>query len=379
MRSFFQRSREQPQVIVHITEAMSSGVLDVIGSLCRAQAARGADVEVYHSRRDITPSSEELDGLLGSRVERAEVYSGSRAITAMLVLAWTTIKVLICSPSSKIHVHSSKAGFVVRVVAAVLGCQDRIFYSPHGFAFLREDISPTMQKALQFIEAALARVGGSLILCSKSEQQVASEVLNAKRTVLLENAIDTSSLPLPESKGGRRLRVVTSGRVSPQKAPWRFGALAERFSNQADFIWVGDGDQQAKEEWLAGAGVTVTGWLSRPEVLEELVKSDIFVLLSAWEGMPIALIEAQCVGLPCIVTDVVGNRDVVLHELSGAVCSSQEDIHTWMSRLLDDAGVRQEMSHHAVQQRFRFDVTTMSKRSLSIYDELERPTISCVN
>jgi len=51
--------------------------------------------------------------------------------------------------------------------------------------------------------------------------------------------------------------------------------------------------------------------------------SDAFVMSSSWEGLPLALIEAQACGLPAVVTDVGGNAEVVIHEETGFIVPPQ--------------------------------------------------------
>ena len=57
----------------------------------------------------------------------------------------------------------------------------------------------------------------------------------------------------------------------------------------------------------------------RRDVPELMNAADAFVMSSAWEGMPMVLLEAAACGLPIVTTDVGGNSEVVLHDKSGYV------------------------------------------------------------
>src|SRR5262249_29176632 len=65
--------------------------------------------------------------------------------------------------------------------------------------------------------------------------------------------------------------------------------------------------------------VTLRGVCSPDAVLEELRAADIFVLPSLSEGLSNSTLEAMAVGLPVVVTDVGGNREIVEHGVSGFV------------------------------------------------------------
>ncbi|TOG57259.1 glycosyltransferase, partial [Vibrio parahaemolyticus] len=55
------------------------------------------------------------------------------------------------------------------------------------------------------------------------------------------------------------------------------------------------------------------------DVEELLSKSDIFLLISNWEGYPISILEAMSYGLPVVASDVGGVRESVTHGYNGCL------------------------------------------------------------
>lgn len=55
----------------------------------------------------------------------------------------------------------------------------------------------------------------------------------------------------------------------------------------------------------------------RSDIDELMMASDSYVMSSAWEGMPLVLLEASSSQLAIVATDVGGNRDIVLDDRSG--------------------------------------------------------------
>jgi glycosyltransferase involved in cell wall biosynthesis len=96
-----------------------------------------------------------------------------------------------------------------------------------------------------------------------------------------------------------------------------FAAL-QKLEPRAVLVLVGRGSLQAETEALArelGADVRFAG--VRSDVPEVMCAADAYVMSSAWEGMPMVLLEAAAAGLPIVATKVGGNHEVVLHEESG--------------------------------------------------------------
>jgi glycosyltransferase involved in cell wall biosynthesis len=278
-------------------------------------------------------------------------------------------KELLESSPDIVHLHSSKAGALGRLAALGLAVADRIFYSPRGLSFLNPELGIIFRTGYYFAEWLLCRLGGTLVAASESEREVLVEKLGATRVAVLENAVEIDEIPvainLPRPPG-QKLDVVTVGRISEQKAPWRFGKVAARLHGQCNFLWLGDGPEG--KCWLQEPFVHVSGWIPMREVRARLAKADIFVLLSSYEGMPISMIEAQVAGLPAVVTNVVGNRDMVVDGENGYLVNSVEEAIDRINLLVENPGLRQALGHKAREMAIkRFDSRLLASASLRVY------------
>ena len=108
-----------------------------------------------------------------------------------------------------------------------------------------------------------------------------------------------------------------------------FNEIAKNFPN-IQFTWIGDGELRSE---LTSKNITITGWLERKDVLKELNNNDIFILTSLWEGLPISLLEAMYMKKICIVSDVIGTRDVIDNNYSGFICNSAEEFKEVISKI----------------------------------------------
>jgi glycosyltransferase involved in cell wall biosynthesis len=96
----------------------------------------------------------------------------------------------------------------------------------------------------------------------------------------------------------------------------------------AVLLLVGRGSLQAEVEALAGnlgldGRVRFVG--TREDVPEFMTVADGYVMSSAWEGMPMVLLEAAAAGLPIVATRVGGNQEVVQEGVSGFLVAPGDD------------------------------------------------------
>ncbi len=126
-------------------------------------------------------------------------------------------------------------------------------------------------------------------------------------------------------------RIVSVGRLDAQKDPvLMFEAFARLVAAGRDVAWlvVGDGVLRAElqarvqREGLAGR-VHFLGLKSAAQIALVLAAADVYALSSAYEGMPMALLEALGSGLPVASTDVGEVRRAVLPGVNGAIAAER--------------------------------------------------------
>jgi glycosyltransferase involved in cell wall biosynthesis len=125
--------------------------------------------------------------------------------------------------------------------------------------------------------------------------------------------------------------IVSVGRLDAQKDPSllvsAFAALVSE-SRHVNLLLVGDGTLRRKtEEQVRALGLTdrvcLLGLLSQQEISRVLCASDVFALSSAYEGMPMAVLEALGTGLPVAATDVGEIRRIVSPGVNGEISSDR--------------------------------------------------------
>ncbi len=131
------------------------------------------------------------------------------------------------------------------------------------------------------------------------------------------------------------------------------------------FIWIGGGELQSE---LTSPNIKVTGWVEREKVLELIRDADIFILPSLWEGLPISLLEAMFLKKICLVSDVIGNRDVIKSGVNGVICNEAQDYATMIRKIVDgeiDGVSLSEEAHRDVLQDYNADL--MAEKYSAIY------------
>jgi glycosyltransferase involved in cell wall biosynthesis len=142
-------------------------------------------------------------------------------------------------------------------------------------------------------------------------------------------------------------------------------ALVCKVCPEASLTMLGGGEVMQWQEFAERQGciqsIRFQGWTADPSPF--YTSSSIFLLPSRVEGLSNALLEAQSYGLPCVVSDIAANLEVVRHEENGLVVPVGNALlfAEAIIRLMNDSQLRARLgiaARNRVSQSYSLAVTS---------------------
>jgi glycosyltransferase involved in cell wall biosynthesis len=133
-------------------------------------------------------------------------------------------------------------------------------------------------------------------------------------------------------------------------------AIASLASTGIDAVCtlVGDGpEREALEVQCLKSGIAdrihFLGAMAHQSTLDEVAKADVFVLASFAEGLPVALMEAMALGIPCISTTIAAIPELILDGRNGILVppANADALSAALGTLAKDPDLRHELGVRA--------------------------------
>lgn len=348
--------------IMHIAEPFATGVLSFLVDITQKQVEEH-EVYILWGMRPLTPQN--VETLFDSRVHLIKIGDFKGAIgTVINPKAYREVRKWYYKIKPDIvHMHSSASGFVGRWALPVGEIPS--FYTPHGYSFLMKDGGWMKRMLFWGIEWLSAKRPCQTIACSEGEWQEAKKL--DKKAVYVNNGINLEMLqPYIQdfSPVDGKVRICTSGRILAQKNPQMFNEIANEMP-EVEFVWIGEGELRSE---LKAPNISITGWIERGKALEILRDCDFFILPSLWEGLPLSLLEAMAMKKVCLVSDVIGNRDVIRTGENGFICHSAKEYANRIYEIMADKQYGIRISEKAAKDvEMNYNLQTMAAKYQAIY------------
>lgn len=178
-------------------------------------------------------------------------------------------------------------------------------------------------------------------------------------------------------------KLICVGRLSPEK--WHLGLLDAIYLLREKGIdcslkLVGDGPSRfAIEAQVDKLGlrdrVFFSGFLKEEATLIAIAESDILVLSSVMEGLPVVLIEALALGKPVVASRVAGIPELIEHGETGFLFtpSNTTALEEAIAQILNDGGMWEEMGRKGqARVEDEFEITNVAKKLRSLFSVQSR-------
>ena len=350
-------------------------------ALSRALRERGLDVDVATFRlRRTWPRHELVGGVPVTRLPRLVPAEANLAV-------WGAFFCANRSRYDVIHVHEAN-----QAATAAAHCLRKVSGVPYIVKFVnsgpRFDLTLARQTKRwplrSWILEGTLQANATIAITEGIGGEARDAGILPERVIRIPNGVSLAGETTREEKRDARQRlgippdrrvVLRVGTVNPKKGvPVLLEAWGRVIRERRDVLLVSVGGETVPESLRPGIeslGDTVRCVAQRPEGVDDYLRAaDLFVLPSLVEGLSNALLEAQAAGLPCVVTRVGGNAEVVEDGVNGLVVEPgrPEELAGALLRMLDSADLRASMAAAARGRARDYDIRAVAGR----YEELYR-------
>jgi colanic acid/amylovoran biosynthesis glycosyltransferase len=266
-------------------------------------------------------------------------------------------------------IHTHFASLTTLLIARIFGTA--VSMTIHGSD---EFIDPVGFCMAEKVHAAKLVIGISRYGCSQIMRF--SEPEDWYKVAMVRLGIDPENFQPASPQPSALFRIICVGRLVPVKAyGFLIGAAAEltRRGHAVKLTIVGGGPERERLERLGG-NVEFTGALPNDAVRARLRESDCFALASFAEGVPVVLMEAMALELPCVATRVTGVPELIEDGVEGVLVppADAQALADAIERLIVDPDLRRQIATNG--RRKVLDQFDLSQNARELRDRLTSVT-----
>ncbi len=246
------------------------------------------------------------------------------------------------------HVHSVYSTTVGLILAETF--EAGLSMTIHG---PDEFVSPEAFGMAEKVRAA--RFVSSISYFGKSQIMLWSDPQDWHKLEVTPLGIDSTGwVPAEFRENPTQFNLIAVGRLAPVKGcPLLLEALALLIAQgrKVRLTLVGDGPEKSRltEEAVRlkiADSVVFAGWKSQQELRELYRNSDVCLLSSFAEGIPVVFMEAMALGVPCIAPRITGIPELIRHGIDGLLVTpaNVEELTAAIAEMMDKPQLRRQMA-----------------------------------
>lgn len=284
-----------------------------------------------------------------------------------------------------IHCNTPIGGVVGRLAGKKYN--KKVIYSAHGFHFFKG--APLFNRTiLKWIEKWLAHYTDILITINQEDFEASQKFKlkkGGKAVYVPGVGIDllnyTANKTRAEVKKSLSLNdddficICMGDIINRKNYKTSIEAIANVKDSKVHYLICGTGPEVEKLKELShkiGVYNQIHFLGFRRDIKDLLYASDCFLFSSLQEGLPRSTMEAMAAGLPCIVSDIRGNRDLIEDGKGGFLieANNPSGYANALVKLMEDPVLRQNMSEYNKEKIKEFDIDKIIGKLLGIFEKI---------
>ena len=347
----------------------SGGTAVAAANLCEELSEQGVDVSVFtttdmgggkkisesttHDKRNGVSVDYFSCGIFGSTKRQA-------------ALSWQLCIAIIkhAGKFDLVHIHSTRHIYGLAVSFACRRAKVPYIITPHAslmdFWVTSVGTSVLKKPYLKFIEKLVLSNAHGLHYLSNYEKESSKKWSCNSSSVIIANGIRSTQIEIDSTEDSTRkpIKLIHVGRVHPQKNTLALiQAVAGLPPSEVSLDIIGAVDDESFYKRCTNfidsnniKNIRFLGFQPFDTVQKLYASYDLFCMPSLCEGVSMALIEAASWGLPCLVSNQVGNHVEIANDEAGLVCGTDtNDITNALVRVLQDEQLLPLLSKGAIK------------------------------
>ena len=357
--------------ILHlISDIYEGGVATIVYELGKFQVAEGHEVTVVCS---ITNPKQ---------VSGAEIFlkAGIEMVFAPFKSSYDPRLIIffkkIFPKFDIVHVHHFPNQFFAQLAMGLVPCSRRpvLITTEHSTYNNRRRI-----RLLRLVDRWMYGRYQKVVCISNQTEQCLRDWLklpddsNGKNIVTIQNGVDLQKFKHNNIHVASVKNIVMVSRLEAPKDPLTVVRAIKRCDDNVHLNFVGSGSlensiRKLSDDLNISNRVHLLG--NRNDVPKILEDATIGVLSTEWEGFGLVLVEYMAAGLPVLVSDADGMRDIVCDEEAIFPIGNDEALANKINWLLNDREKYNNRRKYSLLRCQSFSVETMNRSYLDVYDTL---------